>query len=186
MKEYMVEIGNDFVLPSHIDLSILDNIPTRVHNYGDPQPPKDEFSWMIYNIPAEEYEPGLIGFARNSYKGLPEVADYTVKYLSRYFDYKFSVEYVNFIKTSGIVPFHIDEGTRKSCINIGIMGSENAITSFLCDDGSTKDYIVKHSSAYLVDVSTSHGVKTIIDKPRLLITYGIGLDFEDMYSRLRS
>lgn len=178
----LVRIGTDFVLPTTINLSILDEIPVVVHKYGDPQPPKDVFRWMSYKNEGDVI--GNIDFARDCGKFFPEVADYVVGYLSELFNMKFSGDYVNFMRTTGDIVKHTDEA-RKCCINIGIQNTNTASTRFYNSDNTYTDYTVIPGNAYLVDVSKPHSVHSSDNSTRLLLTYGMTYTSEQVYSRLK-
>jgi len=181
MLEPMIEIGTGFKLPESIDLSTLNKLPIQVHKYGDPQPSKDTFRWMSYQN--EGNISGSIDFARDCGKFFPEVANYTVEYLSNLLDMHLSPNFVNFMKTNGNITPHTDE-VRKSCINIGIENTESAITRFYIND-THKDYCVKPGSVYLVDVSKTHAVHSTNNITRLLITYGFVQTFDQIYNKLK-
>jgi hypothetical protein len=173
----LVKIGEGFQLPSTIDLSILDDLPVYIHKYGSPQPPKGTFHWMTYHN--ENDITGDIAFARNCGQFFPEVAAYAKDYLENLLGSNLLASRVNFMKTTGDITPHTDEG-RTCCINIGIRNTDAADTLFHLPDGTLERHVVEPGSAYLVNVSNTHSVKATRPVERLLITYGFGMTFDQI------
>lgn len=179
----MIKIADGFRLPESIDLSVLETLPVMSHPYGGLQPSNDVFRWMTY------YDAdGEIAFARNLGTFMPEVAAYTVEFLSSRVEGKFDPHRVNFMRTLGNVSPHIDEGGRNCCINIGVRGASNAVTQFAISDNFEAEHgecTVQDGCAYLLDVSRIHAVKSVKHEHRLLISYGFGVSFDDVLKRVR-
>lgn len=178
------EFDNNFKLPEGFDVGILDQLPIHKHHYGNElEVDPIRLYWVEYQ-PYQEGD-GTISFARKLYLKYPEVADYVVDYISKFFP-KLPLDRrrVNLLKTCGSIRRHMDESLRKSCINIGLKNSLGAMTRV----SNTKDHDLYESvatteqcldgHAYLLGTSFLHEVVAVNPEPRYLFTYGFGVEFD--------
>lgn len=172
-----LKLSGDFTLPPHIDLSLLDSLPTIIHKYGDVQPPSDHLHWMTYRN--DGGTDGQISFARGCWRLFPEVAYYVSEFIGARILIPINSKRVNFMKTRGSIKPHIDEG-RACCVNIGIRNTECALTSF---PNTKESFIVQTNSAYLVNVADLHTVVAAEDTERLLISYSFAESFESIKTK---
>lgn len=183
----IIKVGDDFSLDGIFDVNLLLSAEEIEHHYGTiTEIPTDRFLWMNYAGTV-----GKIGFSRNTGKFYPALALHVVSYLEKLFDIEFYPERVHFIRTSGYVNPHRDEGNRTCCINIGVLNTATGTTLYSKNDKEetfvedSQKFICQDGSAYLLDTSKLHAVDGS-DVDRILITYGFfGRTFEQILSRLR-
>jgi hypothetical protein len=183
----IIKIGDNFNLNGIFDISLLNGIKEVFHNYGSDfaNVPLDEFVWMTYKL-----DEGSISFTRNTYLFYPEIATHVGKYLTDIIDFPFDPGRVHFLKTTGVVKPHRDEGGRQCCINIGIKNSSAAETHYSRKDvietffEDHESLICEDGSAYLLDTSKAHAVVGNSNE-RLLLTYGFGTPFASIVGRLK-
>ena len=179
-----VELDNNFKLPEGFNPDDLNHLRIHKHRYGqEMELNPTELYWTEY----QPFQPGdgTISFARKLYLKYPEVAVHVRDYMQGLFpDIPFDIERVNLLKTVGSIRRHMDESSRKCCINIGIINSTGAITKASTTRNheeylsNAKEYQCQDNHAYLLDTSRLHQVVALNDNPRYLFTYGFGIDFE--------
>lgn len=169
------------------------SLETVVHKYGQHFSIPEYPCWMEYRN--EGNVNGSISFSRHTHKHpvLHEMTQKVVDILSDLFpvDIKPMIERVHFLKTRGSIVKHRDEAGRLSCINIGLMNSDSAITKISNDDvfmnfeNNHTDYNIEDGVAYLLDTHRLHAVSGNPNIDRYLITYGFDKPFDEIKSKLR-
>jgi len=169
-------------------IEIANSFETLTHRYGS------DFQVPTYPCMMQYEAPGLTGiitFSRNTYSDvrLRPMCDKIVSVLSGIFApvIKFDPNRVHLLKTTGTVIPHRDEAGRISCINIGIMNSDSAVTRFSEAD-TLEDYEKSHQYAiaqdghgYILNTAKFHSVIGT-DVERYMITYGFGATYKQIQS----
>jgi hypothetical protein len=170
-----------------LDESLLETIPTVLHQYNTQQPVRSEPFWMEFQKPKDTtiddlgHGHGSISFTRHLDKIFPDLVDQVYDYFKTISsEWPWYRERIQLLRTSGYILPHQDEPTaRRTTINIGLKNSNYAETKFsninsLTDTNNTTNFIMEDGDAYLLDVHSIHSVHPI--KPcnhRYLITYSM-------------
>lgn len=160
-------------------IEIAETLPIIPYVYGGYNPVPDYPCWTKANGVA-----GTISFSKNIHKcdALAGAVSRMHDALLPFFPSPPLAERMHFIKTTGSIGAHIDEGGRASCINIGLRNSSSAITRV----GKTNelslfnteydDYVVKEGHGYLLNTSQYHSVIGSPDIIRYQISYKFQVD----------
>lgn len=169
-------------------IDVANNFETLTHQYGSDFNVPDYPCMMQYAAPALN---GIITFSRNTYlnKELQPMCDSIVSILTDIFNsaIKFNPNRVHLLKTTGTIIPHRDEAGRISCINIGIMNADSAITRFSEADNleeyniSYKEAIAQDGHGYILNTSKFHSVIGT-ETERYMITYGFGATYNQIMS----
>lgn len=175
------------------DKSLLEDLPEIIHTYGTDQPVIEQKHWMTYDKPTimPDADHGSISFTGHTYRFLPKFTDDVHDRLHTFVNgnIKWDKQRIRLIRTRGFILPHRDEA-RTSCINIGLVNSNSAITRFGNTDSvedfnepfNTTDFICQDGDVYLLDVKKMHAVYPlgINNNDRLLITYAFSNEYDQL------
>ncbi len=171
-----------------IDTSKLKDIPTIFQQSTEDR--KTRPVWIKHTRFTRAGDWAFVSFLENPYMIYPELCNDIVDKISYLSDNKInkSKEDIRFIRTEGdLIPHH--DGTRHSCINIGLELSDSATTTFSinnsfddydCIPPNITGFNIKQGEIYILDVKNVHAVHQISTEPRYLAT----LSFMEPYSYL--
>ena len=171
-----LEIDKNFILPDDFNVDLLEHVPFHTHVYGSTPPKGSGIFWQEFQ--QANNVNGSISFLRNMQPWRPDFTQHVANYIQQLIPtLKINPVYVKMIRTKNNVNPHVDEPTRKCCINIGLKNSAGAITR--TSNTTSRDEFTHSSiasqcqdlSAYLIDTSSMHSVTSINSNPRYLITY---------------
>jgi hypothetical protein len=179
----------EFAVPA-FDMQILENLPRVTHVYGTAPVVPSYLHWMEYDTEGH----GQIAFVRGMAQRHPEFIGHIATALGAMFpQIKFDPGRINILRTRGCVVPHVDESNRSCCINIGWKNSASAITWSSELPRVRKPEFKEHAvpqtcedgKAYLLDTSKLHSVEGSEAVDRYLISYGFGIPFEDVLTKVR-
>lgn len=190
----ILKIGK-LIDPTEFDQYIIESEKLEIvyHKYGTEYSIPDYPCWMEYRN--EGGIDGTIGFTRNTSKNpiLKEMILKLIDILTPIFHERYPPvpERVHFMKTTGNIPVHKDEGNRACCINIGLKNTSSAITRISNDNvyvnfsANNTPYILEDGVGYLLNTHQFHSVDGDLHTPRYLITYGFTAGFNLLEKSIR-
>lgn len=185
-----LEIDKNFILPDDFNVDLLEHVPFYTHVYGSKPPEVNGIFWQEFQQ-ANNVD-GSISFLRNMQPWRPDFIQHVANYIQQLIPtLKINPVYVKMIRTKNNVNPHVDEPTRKCCINIGVKNSAGAITR--TSNTTSRDKFTHSSiasqcqdlSAYLIDTSSMHSVTSINSNPRYLITYPFIESFDTIVKHIK-
>jgi len=185
-----LEIDKNFTLPTDFNVNQLEHVPFYTHVYGSKPPNVTGIFWQEFQQ-ANNIN-GSISFLRNMQTRYPNLTQHVADYIQQLIPtLKINPVYVKMIRTKNNVNPHVDEPTRRCCINIGVKNSAGAITR--TSNTTSRDEFIHKSiasqcqdlSAYLIDTSSMHSVTSINASPRYLITYPFIESFDTIAKHIK-